>query len=554
MALKPQINDASYTEIILSSIKSPNFWSIILGSAGIFAVILGGSINLAFEGLKDLSLWVLMGGAGLIFLALVLSPRAVAMFLVGRKGRYGVNVAIMTLAFFVILLIANFLMYQNPNRIDVTATRVFTLSEQTYGILDNLSENNQSVHAYAFFVSSISSDNQRQSAEDLLNEFDRRSANFSFSFVDPELNRSEALKYNVTTYPSIVFEADDGKFEGVTLLTEQDFVTGILISTGTEQKVIYYLTGHGETSVSRDPMTGAIGLEGLDLAIEGMQRDNYFVMPLNLKQFEAVPSDAAVLIIAGPKDNKDLDESELTAILKYVRDGGRILMLLDPNPPEKFNGLAALYGVAISSEHVVDAVSNVSGEMLTPMVQKANGQFTTSNSTPGLTIADDISVTIFPDSAAILSPSAEEFALRDHIKFTPLGMTTPASWLTKDPEDVAYSSEKQQGPFPISAVVEATGMYTDLGATHQLAKIVLFSDSDFASNKYFASMDNSDIFLNSINWLADDFELISIRPKLLPYRELVVNSRERDFIKWSSWTLPPTFMLFMALVVWWRRR
>ena len=554
MSLQPPINDDSYTEIILSSIKSSNFWSITLGSAGIFAVIFGGSINLAFEGLKDLSLWVLMAGAGLILLALVLSPRAVAMFLVGRKGRYGLNVAIMTLAFFIILLIANFLMYQNPNRIDVTSTRVFTLSEQTYGILDNLSKNNQPVHAYAFFVSSLSSGNERQSAEDLLNEFDRRSDKFSFSFVDPELNRSEALRYNVTTYPSIVFEADDGKFEGVTALTEQDFVTGILIATGTEQKVIYYLTGHGETSVSRDPMTGAIGLEGLDLAIEGMQRDNYFVMPLNLKQFESVPSDAAVLVIAGPKDNKDLDESELTAILKYFRDGGRILMLLDPNPPVKFNGLAALYGIAISSEHVVDAVSNVSGEVLTPMVQKANGQFTTSNSAAGLTIADDISVTIFPDSAAILSPPAEEFALRDHIKFTPLGMTTPASWLTADPEDVAYSSEKQQGPFPVSAVVEATGMYTDFGATHQLAKIVLFSDSDFASNKYFASMDNSDIFLNSINWLADDFELISIRPKLLPYRELVVNSRERDFIKWSSWTLPPTFMLFMALVVWWRRR
>ena len=89
MSLQPQINDDSYTEIILSSIKSSNFWSITLGSAGIFAVIFGGSINLAFEGLKDLSLWVLMAGAGLILLALVLSPRAVAMFLVGRKGRYG---------------------------------------------------------------------------------------------------------------------------------------------------------------------------------------------------------------------------------------------------------------------------------------------------------------------------------------------------------------------------------------------------------------------------------------------------------------------------------
>ncbi|MDC0035427.1 GldG family protein [Chloroflexi bacterium] len=554
MPPQPQFEDDSYKEIIITSIKSPNFWSTILGAGGIFAVILGGSINLAFDGLKDLSLWVLMGGAGLVFLALVLSPRTVAIFLAGRKGRYGANVAVMTLAFFIIILIANFLMYQNPNRIDVTATRVFTLSEQTYRILDNLSESDRSVHAYAFFVSSPSSNNQRQSAEDLLNEFDRRSDNFTFSFVDPELNRSEALKYKVTTYPSIVFEADDGKFEGVTLLTEQDFVTGILIATGTEQKVIYYLTGHGETSISRDPMTGAIGLEGLDLAIDGMQRDNYFVMSFNLKQFERIPDDAAVLIIPGPKNNKDLDEAEYEAILDYIQRGGRILMLLDPDPPVKFNTLAALYGMAISSEHVVDAVSNVSGEYLTPMTQKANGQFTTSSSIPGLTIADDISVTLFPDAAAILTPAPEEFALREHINLTQLSMTTPASWLTEDPEDIGYSSEKQSGPFPLAAVVEATGKYTDLSATHKLAKIVLFSDSDFATNKYFASMDNADIFLNSVNWLADDFELISIRPKLLPYRELVVNSRERDFIKWSSWTLPPTFMLFMAFIVWWRRR
>ena len=110
MALQPQIDDDSYAKIILSSIKSPIFWSIILGFVGIFAVILGGSIHLAFDDLKDLSLWVLMAGTGLILLALVLSPRAVAMFLAGRKGRYGVNVAIMTLAFFVILLIANYLM------------------------------------------------------------------------------------------------------------------------------------------------------------------------------------------------------------------------------------------------------------------------------------------------------------------------------------------------------------------------------------------------------------------------------------------------------------
>ena len=77
---------------------------------------------------------------------------------------------------------------------------------------------------------------------------------------------------------------------------------------------------------------------------------------------------------------------------------------------------------------------------------------------------------------------------------------------------------------------------------------------DFTKNKFFASSDNADLFLNSVNWLADDYELISIRPKVFPFRELVVTTRERDFIKWSSWFVPPVIMLILGVVVWWRRR
>ena len=69
--------------------------------------------------------------------------------MVGRKGRYGTNVAIMTVAFFVILLIINFFLYNNPTRIDVTATRVFSLSDQTLQIIDDLETE---VIANAFFV------------------------------------------------------------------------------------------------------------------------------------------------------------------------------------------------------------------------------------------------------------------------------------------------------------------------------------------------------------------------------------------------------------------
>ena len=246
MSLKPDYNEESYRSIIISSFSSAGFWSVILSVTGVIAIVFGGAVNLAFEDLADVSLWVLLAGALSVFVSIILSPRAIAIFLVGRRGRYGTNVAIMTIAFFIIMLVINYFLYQNPNRIDVTATRIFSLSSQTLKILDTLPSD---VTANAFFAIT-SSDNERQQTDDLLNEFARRSDKFSYRFIDPELDRAQAIRYNVTNFPTVVFEENTtGKLQHVAEFTEQEFVTGILISTGVEQKKIYYLTGHGEAHV-----------------------------------------------------------------------------------------------------------------------------------------------------------------------------------------------------------------------------------------------------------------------------------------------------------------
>ena len=105
---------------------------------GVIATIAGVVLFLTIDELRNFSISVLIVGLSLLFAALVLSPRAVAIFMAGRQGRYGVNVAIMTVAFFAIIILINFLMYLSPQRIDVTATRVFTLSQQTVNVLDSL--------------------------------------------------------------------------------------------------------------------------------------------------------------------------------------------------------------------------------------------------------------------------------------------------------------------------------------------------------------------------------------------------------------------------------
>ena len=542
----------SFLDVLISSVRSAGFWSAIAAIVGVIAFVGGGILYLTIDEISDFSITVLVIGLALLVLALVLSPRAVAMFLVGRQGRYGSNVIVMTATFFVIIILANFLVFRSPSRIDVTATRVFTLAPQTVQVLEEL---DTTVRASAFFIPGrASSSATQQQAEDLLNEFARRSNNFNYRFVDPELRRSVAEQFNVTSYPTIVFEdVVRGTQQPVSSFTEQGFVTGILVSTGIEQKRIYFLTGHQEAAMTRDIASGDVEDEGFDHALLGMQRDNYITQSLNLTQFGRVPDDAAVLVIAGPK--QDIDDSEIAAITEYIIGGGRLVALFDPDTPESFVNLLAKWGVTLGGYSIADAVSNVGGEELTPLIQKANGQYIPNSA--GIGIADQIDVTFFPEVTSIdVIVSLED--LPPQIAVIPLAITTPASWLETDPENVGFDvAEDALGPFTLAAVIQARGTI-DLdprdAAGFPEAKLVIFGDSDFARNRFFFSSDNADLLLNSVNWLADDYELISIRPKLLPYRELVLNSRERDFIKWSSWFFPPAVMMLLGGLVWWRRR
>ncbi|MDP6511593.1 MAG: Gldg family protein [SAR202 cluster bacterium] len=538
----------------LGSARSTGFWSVIAGVVGVVASVAGIVLVLTIDELRNFGIAVLIIGLVSLFVALVLSPRAVAMFMVGRQGRYGTNIIVMTVAFFAIVVLLNFLLFRTSNRFDVTATRVFSLSPQTEQILDSL---DRPVRANAFFIPDNSTTAfAEQQAEDLLNEFSRQNPNFTYRFVDPELDRSVAAQYDVQDYPTVVFEdIDQGSLQGVFGLNEQDFVTGILIATGIQQKRVYFLTGHKEASITRSPTTGETDAKGFDFAIQGMQRDNYDVRPLNLlEQPDGVPSDAAVVVIPGPE--QDLSTNDLDALMDYMLDGGSIIMLLDPQLPSTYRQFINQWGLQIFDDSVADVVSNVAGEALTPMFQRTNGQFA-PNSLTGVPIVDELDVVFFPGATALgMLVPPEDFP--QFITYTPLALTTPASWLENNPDQVEYDPGLDpSGPMDVVAVIQAAATIDgDLLIRNEdkLAKLIVFTDSDFARNGFFFSSDNADFFLNSVNWLADDTELISIRPKLVPFRELVVNQRERNFIKWSSWFVPPLIMLILSTIVWWRRR
>ena len=575
-------SEETLAEALRSQLKSTAFWSGVAAIVGVIAFVAGGILYLAIEDIESFSLSVLIIGAALIFLAAAISPRAIAIFVVGRQARFGTIALVMTVAFFAIVVGINFLVYNNNTRFDVTATRFFTLAPQTTQILDSL---DVQIRATAFYVED---DNQRVDVEDVLNEFALANENFEFRFVDPEVRRAVALNYNVTQFPAVVIEnLATGNFspafippaisslidrdltaaeQGFTsealasleeqffLVSEQQLVEAMLVVTGVKRKKIYFLTGHKERPATRDRnLADVIEPGGLDLALEGMQRDNYAVQALNLLQIRRVPTDAAAIVVAGPQQN--LDAQEYEALDEYLSGGGRMVIMLDPRAPETFRLLVAEWGINVAQENLADGGSSVAGQLLTPLVQRQNHQYP-PNATAGYEITFEIDVTFFPGvtALALIVPAADR---PPQTSFQPLAWTSNSGWF-EDNLDRPAREDEQLAQYAVAGLLEACAKInaapTVCSPQTTNTKLVVFGDSDFASNDFFTSRDNGDFFLNAVNYVTDDIELISIRPKVRVERDLTLTSNERDFVRWSSWLLPPALLMLIGVWVWWRRR
>jgi ABC-type uncharacterized transport system involved in gliding motility auxiliary subunit len=114
-----------------------------------------------------------------------------------------------------------------------------------------------------------------------------------------------------------------------------------------------------------------------------------------------------------------------------------------------------------------------------------------------------------------------------------------------------------RGPFAIGVVIEATapfGQQPPAGGTPPKTQLVVFGDSDFATNRFIDSFANQDLFLNSVNDLAGDVDLISVHAKLREPRLLIVTQGTWNFIRWSSLLILPIAVAAAGAAVWWRRR
>ncbi len=472
-----------------------------------------------------------------------------------RSWTYGSSSAIATVFFVGILVFVALISERHSWRVDLSETGRYTLSEQTRNILQSLST---PVSVKAFFQTAAP---DRSRANDLLETYHYYDKDFTFEFVDPVLYPEEVRKYDVRTHGTLVLEGFDRK-QMVQTVDEESITNGILKLMRPEQKKVYFLVGHGEHSFKNAEQTGYSSTSS------SLQKENYQIAELNLLQQPQVPQDAAVLIIAGPK--KSLFPEEVATLEAHLKSGGKLMLLLDPYVDAGLGDLAKRYGIQIDNDVVVDKLSRLFGaSYLTPVVleyapHKITRDFQESNV-----------ATFFPEARSI-SP-AQEVPQGVHVEA--IASTSPNAWgetnLTVLKQGEAAFDEKQDiaGPVPIATLAEIdvssnkpqdTPKAEDkpsppkeeapAESSGKKAYLLVVGDSDFANNTNFGLSGNGDLFLNMVNFLAEEENLITISRKEKEGRPMMMTQSQGTVLFWTVMVLVPLLVVGSGLCVYRVRR
>jgi ABC-type uncharacterized transport system involved in gliding motility auxiliary subunit len=86
------------------------------------------------------------------------------------------------------------------------------------------------------------------------------------------------------------------------------------------------------------------------------------------------------------------------------------------------------------------------------------------------------------------------------------------------------------------------------------SRFVTIGDSDFAANYAIRIQGNQDLFLNTVNWLAQQENLISIRPKAPSDSRLTMTQQQATAVLFMSLLVVPALVFGTGVYTWWRKR
>lgn len=431
-------------------------------------------------------------------------------------------------------------------RWDVTQDKQHSLSKNTIEFVSTLTSK---VQLTAFYVGM-----PPKYLQDQFNEYERVSAGFiNTEIVDPIEQIAYAAKFgnaiNAKERKVIVQSGDSRKEVDFTQssLSEEKLTNAIARASRAPRKV-YFLTGHGEYSISNKDFVGLSRFKQL-LADNNILSDS-----LMLGISQSIPADCDVLIIAGPKN--DLTLNEETLISDYLTEGGDALFLIEhtlvttPDKPlsaeqlqknPSLNSLLNKWGLNVQSDVVVDLTNHIGDDVGSPATKNYQKH-------KALTVGLDYTFYVRPRSIRVLEHR------RPNIKLAVIASTTSTenSWAeTNRTLAIEFDPNTDTaGPVPFSyVVIEEKATENPESNKSSDTRLIVFTDADFLTNVYINQYSNAQMGLNLVNWLAELDYKTFLNSKEIKVERLDLTSKQKRQVI-SILILLPFSILILGLVVW----
>ena len=427
--------------------------------------------------------------------------------------------------------------------IDITSNQLYTITDQTKEMLGTLEDD------VTIYVISSEKDADTTLTQ-TLKCYEEESSHIKVEYIDPLVNPQFASSYTTSSIAqnSLIVETQK-RYKVISYSdiyeTEIDYstysqnVTGydgegqltsaISYCTNDDMPKVYMIAGHNEYSLDNGFLTA-------------LEKENIEYETISLMEYDAVPEDAACLIIHAPE--KDFSEDDANKVIDYLNKGGKALITaeyVDAQMPN-FERILSEFGLAIQKGYAVD--NNPGNYYQSPIWLMPNIE--SSEETNGLT--GNHTYVMAPYAQGIAVPETEV----DNMTYTKL-LTTSDNSLVKTDVKNATSYELIDGDIagPVCIGVKAEKAFEDNSAVlYVFSCAQLFTDdidSAVAGN-------NKTLFTNMMSTVASHEVSVSVPAKSYDLERLTVSASDVIFFEIIVVILIPLGLLIAGFVIWFTRR
>lgn len=483
-----------------------------------------------------------------------------------RRTGIKFSIGLQIVAVLVIYALANYLGFLHYDRQDFSRSQKFSLAGQTRSVLKEFKKPLEVIIvASPTFLSPVSQ--IFGDLRSLMNEvlFNKREG-LRVEYVDPTRNLSRIQdlqsKYKLTSLDNLILLDYEGRHRLLNIAEMGDFdltplaqggqpillafrgeqvlTSALLALLKPDSETVYFLTGHGEPSPEQD----------LSNLAEAISQQNAVVKAISLSSTDTIPPDASALILAAPKS--DLEEREAAVIGSWLRKGGKMLVLLDPNTSTpRLHSLISNTGIIPRDDRVLRLIQlPLATGILRDVTAHVLPNAEVTRRLEGMNI-------LFPGATQSLAFD-QALAQKEKTRIRPLVEAAEEFWgetayLPNQPGGVAYEDGIDNGqPLIIGASADRDAVENDRVGV-QSSRLIVMGSSQFAFNAGL-SRPGLDLLVGCVNSLIDRGSVSGITPKNATRFSLQLTDLQMSRLALLVVVAIPVLAAALGLLVWLRRR